>query len=773
MRSYVVLFTAIFVLCSQVLAQSCTGYGCPQVQCSNGGTTSVSGTVYAPNGTDPLPNVLVYVPTVQPAAFTAGVSCPVVGQAPSGSPLVGATSAVDGTFTITNMPVGADIPLVILSGKWRRQLTIPNVASCTNTPLPSTFAVMPQDQSQGDIPKFAIATGSVDQVECVLRKVGIKDSEFTDPSGAGRINLYSGSNSPGALIDSSTPSQTTLMENATTLNSYDVLMLPCQGGQFTQPAVSLSNFISFANAGGRVYSSHYSYVWMYNNAPLNGVANWDVNQGTFPDGTATVDTSFSAGQTLAQWLQLVGASTTQGQIGINTLKHDLNGVIAPTQSWLTLNTTGNPVMQFVFNAPVGTTANQCGRVLFNEYHVENPPSSPTGKAFPTECSSAAMTAQEKLLEYSLFELTSDGGQPTLAPTSLDFGSVPLGFTSAAQSVAWTNNSTFAASATSLTASGDYSVASNNCSSVTPGASCQINVVFTPTALGTRTGTLTVGSSGNTLTASLTGIGIPDVVISTQTLGFGNVDVGASVTQPLALTNNTSAVIAIPAITTTGNYTATANCGSTLAVSASCIINVTFTPATTGPLNGTLNINSPGSSPITLTGNGVDFTIALNPTSGGVVAGNSTTTSATISPIAGYDAAITLSCTTNAAASTCIPMLASVVPTTAATTTVTITTTSQYTVVGYSGAGGGDFLWLIAWASGCLLWMRRRSAGKLARCLLIVICMAASCCAMTGCSGTQPAKNAVYTTPGTYTYTVTATDGFLVHSATYSLKVVAQ
>ena len=32
---------------------------------------------------------------------------------------------------------------------------------------------MPQNQTQGDIPKIAIATGAVDQVECVLRKVGI------------------------------------------------------------------------------------------------------------------------------------------------------------------------------------------------------------------------------------------------------------------------------------------------------------------------------------------------------------------------------------------------------------------------------------------------------------------------------------------------------------------------------------------------------------------------------------------------------------------------
>ena len=379
-----------FGLGATAFGQSCTGLCLQQVMCPNNKTTTITGVVYAPNGTDPLPNVTVYIPNAAVDAFKPGVSCEVVGAAPSGSPLVGATTAVDGSFTLTNVPVGTNIPLVIVSGRWRRQLVIPSTTSCVNNALPASFAVMPQNQTQGDIPKIAIATGAVDQVECILRKVGIADSEFTDPSGAGRINFYTGSGGPGAKIDAATPTQASLMEDASVLNSYDVLMLPCQGTPNNNVvagalgATELANFIQFANAGGRIYSSHYSYAWMYQNPPFDGVANWGVNNGTYPDGTATVDTSFTAGQTLSQWLQNVGATTTPGQMPISTLKHDLNGVIAPTQSWLTLNTTGNPVMQFVFDtpiAPAGTAVNQCGRVLYNEYHVENGASSPA-QSFP-------------------------------------------------------------------------------------------------------------------------------------------------------------------------------------------------------------------------------------------------------------------------------------------------------------------------------------------------------------------------------------------------------
>ena len=85
-------------------------------------------------------------------------------------------------------------------------------------------------------------------------------------------------------------------------------------------------------------------------------------------------------------------------MAIQTLRVDTSGVNAPTQSWLSLNNQayGNPTMQFVFDtpiAPAGTTINQCGRVLFNEYHVEGGTSGPSSY-FPQECLSGPMTPQE-------------------------------------------------------------------------------------------------------------------------------------------------------------------------------------------------------------------------------------------------------------------------------------------------------------------------------------------------------------------------------------------
>src|SRR5262249_12936658 len=119
-----------------------------------------------------------------------GPSCDQCSAQASGSPLVTTTSKVDGTFTLTNMPVGANIPLVIQLGRWRRQITISNVASCTSTMLSGDQTRLPANQSEADIPHIAVATGLVDALECVIRRIGVDDSEFTNSSGTGRIHLY-------------------------------------------------------------------------------------------------------------------------------------------------------------------------------------------------------------------------------------------------------------------------------------------------------------------------------------------------------------------------------------------------------------------------------------------------------------------------------------------------------------------------------------------------------------------------------------------------------
>jgi hypothetical protein len=395
---------------------SCTGLCLQQVTCSTPGvTTTVSGTVYAPNGTDPLPNALVYVPNASVLPFTAGVSCDNCGAPASGSPLVSAVSAIDGTFTINNVPVGASIPLVIQLGRWRRQVTLPSVTACVDNPVSAGSTHLPQTHVQGDIPLMAFSTGAVDALECVLRKIGVADTEFTAPGGGGRIHLYEGLTDPvstaaGGAVCSGSPSETSLWGSLTTLKQYDMVLFPCQADQAsTRTAAEQQNVIDYANAGGRIFATHFSYVWLYNDAPFSGTAAWHVEQHPSPaDQDGYVDTSFPKGQALAEWLQIVHASTFYGVIPLQVIRHDHDGPIAPSQSWLTIDDVNFPGanVHYTFNTPINAPADkQCGRVLYDDFHVENVKDS-KGVVFPGECVSGTMTAQEKLLEFMIFDLGS-------------------------------------------------------------------------------------------------------------------------------------------------------------------------------------------------------------------------------------------------------------------------------------------------------------------------------------------------------------------------------
>lgn len=405
-------------------AGTCTGL-CPRQNQCDAGVNTVTGTIFAPTPStfgspDPIPGALVYVPngTVQP--LTQGASCTTCSGQASGNPLVSTTSATNGTFTLSNVPCGANVPLVIQLGKWRRQITIPNVACCGNTALTADQTRLPRNQAEGDIPLIAMVTGNADPMECILPKVGIAASEFTAPNGNGRVRMYrdNGTSFPNGGTAGG------LFGSPTELARYDLVIVDCVGSPAGRTAAELTNIRNYLNSGGRIYLSHYGYVWLHMNSPFDTVANWQGNQGSPPDQSAFIDTSFPKGMTFSQWLQLVNPTGTAGRINVQQVRRDTNGLPAmtPAQQWVYSSNPAAPnsiPLQFTFNTPVGAAPGaQCGRVLFSDFHVS------TGGAgsgtFPASCGTAApMSAQEKVLEFMIFDLTSciqpDNGMSTCTP----------------------------------------------------------------------------------------------------------------------------------------------------------------------------------------------------------------------------------------------------------------------------------------------------------------------------------------------------------------------
>ncbi len=100
-------------------------------------------------------------------------------------------------------------------------------------------------------------------------------------------------------------------------------------------------------------------------------------------------------------------------------------------------------------------------------------------------------------------------QAALTPASATYSKTKVGKTSAAKAFKLTNNQTVQLRNISISTTGDFSVSSTTCeATLTADASCTIDVVFTPTATGTRTGTLSVADSavGSPQTSNLKGTG---------------------------------------------------------------------------------------------------------------------------------------------------------------------------------------------------------------------------------------------------------------------------
>ena len=334
-------------------------------------TTSLTGKVYDPGGNNPLYHVFVYVAN-NPAdpnlkAFPAGITCDVCGATAAGSPLLsegdqfGTYTDVDGSFTLKNVPVGKGVTLVIQLGRWRRVFKVDVDTPCASNPILDKTLLMPSKQSQGNIPLMAMVTGKVDSLECVLRKMGIDGSEFTNPSGNGRVQFYKGSDATetvshsGQKIDDDTPVQKALFAPDPTsgqpvINNYDMTLFACQGGAYAQVPAHMTALRNYAASGGRVFTTHYNYTWLtkndQNTAQAGKADNWsevakwhqDENDKP-PSAVGHIDlVSNPKGSAFKGWLEAVNASVPgSGDISVNVVRHDsdaISSVAGQTQQWL-------------------------------------------------------------------------------------------------------------------------------------------------------------------------------------------------------------------------------------------------------------------------------------------------------------------------------------------------------------------------------------------------------------------------------------------------------
>ena len=411
---------------------ACQNLQCQQKTCAGGGDTTVSGTVFAPNGKLPLYNAIVYVPNTQPDALTKGATCDKCG-AVTGNPVVSAISDSSGKFTLKNVPVGKDIPLVIQIGKWRRQVTIPSVAECTETKLTDPeLTRLPKKQSEGDMPQIALTTGGCDKLGCMLPKVGIDPSEFglesDGPSKA--VHTYLGSGAGGiapAGAPPGAPLASTLWSDLTKLMKYDLTILSCEceehldnkGGNATGAPFTVMTRL---HEGRRPHLHDRLHVHL---VPLRGrraaedrrLVAWRRAPGRLTD--VVRQHASRRARRSSTGSQVVGATTTKGQLKPDVVWGNIISLDAnKTQAWAESGNPNAAERVFTVNVPVGVPADQqCGKGVHIDAHLNQLPPDVVDTTYPAGCNSP-MKPGENLLAFFFFDLASciqNDGEPPKPP----------------------------------------------------------------------------------------------------------------------------------------------------------------------------------------------------------------------------------------------------------------------------------------------------------------------------------------------------------------------
>jgi len=209
-------------------------------------------------------------------------------------------------------------------------------------------------------------------------------------------------------------------------------------------------------------------------------------------------------------------------------------------------------------------------------------------------------------------LTGTGVLPVeLSPTSLSFGNLDEGVSSAAKTVTLTNYQKVTLTGISVsTTNSDYTQTNTCGTSIGVGKKCTVTVKFKPSIIGTDNATLSITDSASTSpqTVALTATGLAPVKLTPTSNTFVSENVGAtSPAKVFTLTNYLSTTLSSIAISATGDFAVSSTtCTTTLAAKGKCTIDVVFKPTATGTRTGTLKVsdsaaNSPQTSTLTGTG----------------------------------------------------------------------------------------------------------------------------------------------------------------------------
>ena len=398
---------------------------------------------------------------------------------------------------------------------------------------------------------------------------------------------------------------------------------------------------------------------------------------------------------------------------------------------------------------------------------------------------------------------------TVAPASqsLVFANQAVGFSSAAtQTVTLTSTGVVPVAINNIAISGDFSQA-NNCGTGLTAAggnqtSCTITVTFTPSAVGTRSGTLTISddatSSPQTVGLQGNGVLVQDT-ISPLSLTFASQLLGTTSTAQTVTVQNTdpTQTMILSSVIVGGqepsDFLVSSNlCTTLLTPGQTCTIGVEFSPTAPGSRIAQLIITGNGTNmpAVSLTGIGngtgspggtstttADFSVSTTNVS--VAQGQQGNINVTLTPVNGFNQTVTLTCSVPPPATCAVnPASVQLSGTTNATVTVSVPGSgggsSGYIPKGSSSSSslhhGNPWRVLMPFSMFGLVFLGRRRRFWLPL-LVLCLCLALSFVNCGGGTGGGSSSSATLA-PGSYQATVTATytAGSISHSSSSTLTV---
>ncbi len=319
-------------------------------------------------------------------------------------------------------------------------------------------------------------------------------------------------------------------------------------------------------------------------------------------GQLTINANISGGGQILIPLSGTGVSAgvvtaSPGTLSFGQVEVETTSALLP----VTVENAGStavPLTSVTVTPPFALAANGCGSSL-----APNSDCALSLTFAPTEAGavngSLVLTDGAGTQTVALSGTGATAATDALSPASLSFPATTVAQQSSAQTVTLTNNGDLPLISIGVTIGAGFQQ-SNTCgTSLTGHASCAINVVFAPVSAGAISGDLSLSDAIKTQTVALSGTGLqpPAIGVAPAQLTFTKQLVGqAGAPLTLNATNIGGAPLSNIGFQITGPSVSSFSWGSTTCMpslnnGSGCTVQVTFTPATAGPLTATLIVTS--------------------------------------------------------------------------------------------------------------------------------------------------------------------------------------